>query len=497
MAFFEQTDGYFQKLVDQEQDPALGNRVSEDPDQVDAHDDSFNRQELWVDYWSFLVSTDPEFIDSDNARMSVYPEDYGRGSFGYQSLKLRPQNCADLQLVFEQRFYPWGRSGSADTRRQLLTAVGQFVRFVVSHLVTLLGFRVFERLCDPGKLFDLCSDYDAARLYCRRFGNRSRPSTLHCKATHLYILCDHAESYFRRINRPQQAAKALHTAVFLRSVAASSQKASRKEAANRQDLERQVAEGRMFAPQDFQFFTRRARKALDSLMSTFHRVVNTVGKKRYRAYMTRQTGMLRSWNINLIALLIFTGGGQRPQVYTQLKVPSRAELVGIRRRSRVVPFVELKAGIEKRPRGCRLPHVLFQSSLAKYLGFLVKNVRPFFARGEDINSGPLLLHTEAGTPLSSSQITKTLQRFLCRTDPELARVTTMNIRASHATMMIERFQKRVPELNMTREKFVSILSQLMNTSVEQIDKVYEASHRVTLNEVALKVAALAIAPDAS
>lgn len=493
MDFFAQSEGYFQGLLDEEQDPSI-DRDSELLEEYERRDVPPNRKDLWADYCGFIKSSDLDFIDSEEARMSSASEGYGRGFFGYRSLKLRPENCADVGLVFEQQFYPWGRSGSADTRRQFLTAVGKFARFFVSHMVTHIDFSAVEGLCDSGRLFEICCEYNAARLFCRRFANRARPSTLHCKATHLYVLCDHAETHFRSANQPQEAAKALRTAMFLRSVASSSQKASRKEAANRQDLERRVADGQVFAPEDFEFFTRRSIKALDGLMSTFHRVVSRVGKRGYRSHMRRNKGMLRSCNINIIALLIFTGGGQRPQVYTQLRVPSRAELIGLQKRSMVAPFLELKAGIEKRPRGFRLPNVLFQSCIAKYLRFHVKNVRQFFAYERDINSGPLLLHTETGAALSSGQITKTLKRFLCETDPELGHVTTMNICASHATMMIGRFQKKAPELNMTRKKFVSVLSALMNTSVEQIDKVYEASRRVTLNEVALQVAGLALTP---
>lgn len=96
--------------------------------------------------------------------------------------------------------------------------------------------------------------------------------------------------------------------------------------------------------------------------------------------------------------------------------------------------------------------------------------------------------------LTLPKITRTLKTFLCQTDPELSHVTTMHIRASHATMMITKFHMKAPDTKMTRQQFVSVLTDLMNTSIEQVNKVYEASRRVTLNEVALKVAALALDP---
>lgn len=107
------------------------------------------------------------------------------------------------------------------------------------------------------------------RLFCKRFGKRAQPSTLHCKATHLYILCDHAEAYFRRAKRPQEAARALHTAMFLRGFASSSQKGSSREAANRQELERRVADD----------FVLRATRALDGLLSTFIEFLTAAEKR--------------------------------------------------------------------------------------------------------------------------------------------------------------------------------------------------------------------------
>ncbi len=63
--------------------------------------------------------------------------------------------------------------------------------------------------------------------------------------------------------------------------------------------------------------------------------------------------------------------------------------------------------------------------------------------------------------------------MLC--DPELANVTTMSIRASYATYMLQRYRKGNILANRAKKKFIGYLAKLMNTSEEQLKATYIAS----------------------
>lgn len=76
--------------------------------------------------------------------------------------------------------------------------------------------------------------------------------------------------------------------------------------------------------------------------------------------------------------------------------------------------------------------------------------------------------------MKPTQITSGFRSFVKDFDPELAKVTPMVMRASYATMMLQKFRKKQAFKEKTETEFVAYLSKTMNTSPEQLASTYAA-----------------------
>jgi hypothetical protein len=135
--------------------------------------------------------------------------------------------------------------------------------------------------------------------------------------------------------------------------------------------------------------------------------------------------LAEKWSINLLAALVLSGGGQRPQVYAQLDLPGESKLETINAECRANKlYFTLRAGFEKTTRSMDFPKVLFPGMMLKFVRFHVVVMRPIVVQlleGEtQVNSKTLLIHTRRGSALKSCDVTRSLGTFLERIDTELS-----------------------------------------------------------------------------
>jgi hypothetical protein len=92
--------------------------------------------------------------------------------------------------------------------------------------------------------------------------------------------------------------------------------------------------------------------------------------------------LAEKWSINLLAALVLSGEGQRPQEYAQLDLPGVSELETFNAECRANKlYFTLRTGFEKTTSSMDLPKVLFPGMMLKFvrfhvvvMGFIIVNV---------------------------------------------------------------------------------------------------------------------------
>lgn len=425
-------------------------------------------EDRWGEY---LVSLEPDFFTSAEARM----EENGRVSKGktaYKGLILQPENNSDINRIYEIRYktkHSLGQpTGSFD---QLRIAAGQFARLYFT-----LGRRDPTEYCKPGKLFESITELNISRALLGYFRLRGSPSTVASKSMHLKTLADHAQIYFSGKDEELKG-KAMMVCEFLLSEAASQKKEARRFARQQKSTEERLLRGVMFSPADFLRCIESGRKECDSICATFRKLQGGRGVKEATEVFLKNEKILQKWNINFTGLLVLYGGGQRPQVFSQLQLPTRIELQGMKSKGEQQGFIELRTVIEKTTRSFDMPNVTFSSNIFAYVDFHARVMRPIMKKRISMSEGSLqertlVIDTRSGNPLSSSQISHTFRRFLSRMDEELCKVTPMALRGSYATMMLQAYRKGKIFKDQSEDDFLQFLAKQMNTSVEQLASTY-------------------------
>ncbi len=212
----------------------------------------------------------------------------------------------------------------------------------------------------------------------------------------------------------------------------------------------------------------------------------------FKQLTAKNKWFVNKWCVNFLCMLIFYGGGQRPQVFTLMEAPAISALSEMAETAREHQYFELKVSLEKRVRSVELPNVLLPSKILRYVLFHVRHVLPYLRAQfkiapSDARARYLLLHTRSGDVLDSANVTASLRKFLTRYDPNLAKVTTMTIRCCFASLMLRRFREKKAFPGMQEKEFISYLAKVMNTSEEQIRETYAASEREDFATVAAKL----------
>jgi hypothetical protein len=443
--------------------------------------------EKWVDYLGTLPAT---FFSSREA-LGNNSEGAVRGRPLFSGLHIDECNNSDMQRVYRLCFESKIRLGQPKgTYDQFRSACGQYLRTYLSYYTGRARL-----VCESGELFKAIEDLRLVRAFIGQYQVRASATTVTGKAMHLRRLADEAISYFTEKDRQEQKGKCMSVSSYLRNVAASYKTEARRSYRSQNTVDNRIERGALLLPSDFSRCLGVATGALDGVVSYVHQLRSEHRSLRdlHRA-LAVQKGLIEKWSINLLAALVLAGGGQRPQVYSQLELLQESDLQRLAEDcGGQKMYFALRAGYEKTTRSIDLPSVLFPRMMLRFIECHVVNMRPaIILRSRSSSSRPsacqfsedevepdpqsvehtLLLHTRHGKPLTSCDVKRTLSRFLGEVDPELAGITPMAIRGSYASMMLQARRRNEIMVDMPEREFLDFLAKQMNTSCEQLATTY-------------------------
>jgi hypothetical protein len=379
-------------------------------------------QECWYESLRTVV---PEFCDPNNevASLRGTRERLVPGEIAYSGLFVSHENNKDLKFIYKHKYEAKAVRGQALTSYdQLRSCVGQYMRFAV-----VCGLTTLPRACDSGELFRAVLSMDAVQTFLTYFQLRCSSSTVLIKAIHLRTISQYAERFYSSTAVDESnRAKASLMSDYLTGACSAEKYESRRGTARMRSEDLRIASGRLIAGDDFRRFGEEAEKSLASIMNSGVRNVHRNSRVRAR------------WCISFVGLLVFYGGGQRPQAYAQLQAPD--DLEGSLRRWAEDQRVTLATQLENRPRQTGYSKNSFPGRTLKIFEFHLRVVKPAIReavvvvqteterraawqheRGEDVDN-PILLDTRTGEGYVPGQIRSTLQCFVRNLDPEFVTV---------------------------------------------------------------------------
>lgn len=440
------------------------------------HEKQIPMSEAWMHTLETTISVHPDFFSSDEAKMKVIGN-IGRGRTGYSSLKLNETNNSDMSRMFTLTYEAKRNAGQPiSSYEQFKVVVGQYARFCC-----VAGKVDAKNLWKEGQLFSAVADMDSVRAFMQYFQLRGMHTTNTSKAHHLRNLCHAAEIYFTGgdENAAVLRRRVLECAQYLNSVFNAEKTRGRQMSRLRQDVHERIARVAILLPADFVKLQTTATKKMKVVMKLYAAEASKNGDDAACKHLDEKN-LISAFCINFQSALMLCGGGQRPQVYTQLLVPSNFDLRSIGTGDD--SFFELSAVHEKTTRSLDIPNVLFSSKVANFLKFYVLIIRRFLVNKLGVDESEtsrrhLLMDTRTGGMLRSAQLRHTLRAFIEKVEPGLASITPMSLRASYATWMLQRFRAKEIFTGIDEEGFLDILAKQMNTSVEQLRTTYAGIDR--------------------
>lgn len=315
-------------------------------------------------------------------------------------------------------------------------------------------------------------------LFLAHYDARAERNTVMTKALHLRKIAEHAKLHFMDGDRTCFA-NAERARVKLQKIFNAQKALGRSLATRKKDMEESCAEGSIFSPEDFEKCYKLVRKSLDGIMQSYIQAQGS-GSSHWAAEaldIAERSDVIRNWFMNFMLLLLFAAGGQRPQTYTKLQAPIAGELRNLKEQAARLPFFEVKTLFEKTKRSMDIPNVLVPAHAIKYFDFYVTVMRGAVLRRakveeSDFMDRPLLMHTEYGAKLRSSQVISCLRSFLTCNVPEMKSITVMALRCSYRTMTMRAFREKRIFPGLSEDDFLGILGKYMNTSPEQLKTTY-------------------------
>lgn len=454
-------------------------------------------EDAWACTLHSLVRCDPNFFSSQEATLQTQTV-VGQGRPAYKSVPVSEKNNDDLAEIFHLEYEPkiagGGKNGSW---KQVCMAAGQLLRLAV-----MCQKVEVESMWESGVLFTTICDRSTVELLVSHYRIRTVCTTVMTKVFCLKKVAEHAKIYFEGRDAIL-GADAERSRIHLRAIYNVQKALGRQRTTDRQVIDDRVERAALFLPDDFRRCKQRIRKSLDDIMTSFDDFRADVGEDSATETMFADGRLKNKWCINIINVLVLTGGGQRPQVYTQLQVPSDSDLVDMSEMARVKGFLELRTVREKTRRSLAMPYVLFPGYILPYIKFHCAVVRPQILKAarldeSDMSNKPLIVHSESGVELRSPQITKTFKRFLSVSEPTLVDCTVMTLRSSYGTMMMKSFREKKIFPTLTEAAFLDIMAQQMNTSAEQLRSTYVGiDHTDYVDTARSLVGALAVATGAA
>ena len=427
-------------------------------------------------HWeNYLETLSTSFFNSREARLE-HSERVTKGRPAYQGVLVTPQNNPDMKCIYEISWKSREDLGQPmGTFEQFRVVVGQYARFAIAS-----GMFRPSQLCKKGTLCDALCSLPAVQAFIRYFEIRSAAGTVMNKAFHLLRLARYATTYFTERNCSVQQGQIQNIIEYLKGVARVFKSESRRQASLRKEEEARDGSGLYLQEGDMVMFANKSVDELNDLIHSAKRAFREGGNSAVEEFLLSDKKIINKWNLNFLSALMFHGGGQRPQVYALLEAPSSVDLVSMVEDARKNGVFHLRLSFEKRARYVDLPNVIFPRVLYRPVKFHVNHVLPTLYKKhgievEDPRRKCLLLHTETGDSLDTRHVTASIRAFLKRFDPDLAKVSSMTLRASYATMMLLKYRRGETMGDLTEEKFIEYLAKLMNTSCEQLRETYISS----------------------
>ncbi|KAI0557081.1 hypothetical protein FGB62_345g06 [Gracilaria domingensis] len=389
-----------------------------------------------------FLDQNPEFFTGSTAWLKDTSRKQ-RGVTTFIGLKVNGENCEDIKILYDVRFRSKAvvSKGPCSGYINLKSVAGQFLRWAVT--------------CS---LVDQDAGWKEGSLF----------EANKCNA--LIVIAKVARSHLR----PNLLSKLEKVLTYLNGSASTAKDGARREARRKRLLEIEF-ENALLADGVVQKATRLAMHKLTDILRT----ASQDAQDRQGTFLRRMKSnhsLVRKWCINFTALLVLTGGGQRPQAYASLQAPTTNEL------NRDIEtdfgkFFSLRTNLdEKTNRSLSFPVVLFPRDALKFVEFHVEHILPFlrakFKLAPDSEDNRMLYHTEDGGVLSSNSISRTIKAFLGSMDSKLSHLTTMSIRSYYATSMIHAFRKGDIGENNSEQRFLELLEKRMNTSLEELKAAY-------------------------
>ena len=440
-------------------------------------------QSQWRDLLQMLRRTKPDFFSSDEATVKdLTPTSQGKAA--YFALPLNQYNNMDLQSIYVMEYDRKIRTGcSLASFKQLLTVAGQFMRMYV-----MLGNVNVADVWETGAVFRSVCDIETVDLFFDMFEARGQGTAVVTKAPHMKKLGKHAISYFSDKDRSLQS-QAERASMKIAGVFNAYKSRARSLATERKRLEHRMLEGKFFFPQDFKDCMDKSISHLTAIMTA----VNMLEADKNRDWAMESVGkngsLIRKWFINLLLLFLFSAGGQRPQVYSQLQVPSVEEMADIEDSSQRMKFFELRTLREKSRRSLDMPNVIVPAKVMPFLKFHLDFMRPIVVKRVNVRetpgrSQPIVMHTEHGGYLTTAQIGLCLRNFLRMYRPDLSDATVMSLRSSYGTMMMQAYREKAIFQDLDERAFITKLGKVMNTSTEQLMTTYVGIDRSDYEDTA-------------
>lgn len=249
------------------------------------------------------------------------------------------------------------------------------------------------------------------------------------------------------------------------------------------------------SPSQFVICKNQAKEKLNAIMSSIRRIKVERSTNDAKMRLMKDESLMSMWCINFLALLMICCSGQRPQVFCQLQRVKRNTLRNVSSQGQSKKYMELNTVQEKTSRALEMPFVPFPTSLATIISFHQAEILPLLddKRSKIIGLSQkegefaekcLVLHSKNGMRLAAKQITETFRLFLFRVDPKLSKMSTMNFRASYATMMLNAHRQAKIFKDESEEMFLEFLGKAMNTSVEQLKDTYATVLNEDFNSIA-------------
>lgn len=309
-----------------------------------------------------------DFFTSAEAKMEIL-DPLEKGGTAYSSLPIREENNEDLNRIYGLRCGGLIRAqGRRRTWGNFVCTVGQYARFCV-----VFGeVQDVYKLCEAGQLFCLARCEEPMKIFANYYEARGVEGSICTKAKHLRRFCEDAMAWYKLQDDNVSVGLCEDNATRMGSLAQAYRRLEHAKDRQNRTIEARIEQGRFLSARDFTKAVKVARKKLDKIMLT----LDDEKFSSLEAMAEERPKVVQKWCINFLALLIFEGGGQRPQVYASLRLPSSVDLSLSDAELRTSPYFTLKTGLEKRPRPSNAPFFTLPRSVFDYVEFHAKHVIP-------------------------------------------------------------------------------------------------------------------------